>query len=93
MGHFKERLITTITANLIEWRLDGTHSIIGTISESVDEAYEDRERIIFLNVRLIHFPFSANHWPDHFLMVTPTHKYFLLLSKDQISEKNDDSLA
>lgn len=93
MGLYKERLATTITANLLSWRLRGTDAAEGIIYGSYTNEYRDGEKRIFLNVRLTHFRHNEGFWPDHYLMSTYTGSHFMLIAKDQIASDNDTSVA
>lgn len=91
MGLYKERLATTITANLLSWRLRGTDAAEGIIYGSYTSDYRDGTAMIFKNVRLTHFRHNEGFWPDHYLMSTQTGLHFMLIAKDQIA--NDTSVA
>jgi hypothetical protein len=83
MGQFKQRLTTTVSADLINWRLRENGCIEGTIYDSVDKDYYDGERLIFKNTILTHWPYAHGFWPDHFLLETQTGKYFMLKDCDR----------
>lgn len=79
-----ERLATTITAQLIDWKLRENGGVEGTIYESDAPEYKEGEHYIFLNTRMQHWPACEGFWPDHFIMTTQTGRYhFMLKDKDK----------
>jgi hypothetical protein len=90
MGYLSERLATTITASLQQWRLRG-ESVEGMIYQSVNSDFKDGDRYIFMGGRLVHFPYAEGMWPDHYVLINNTGYHFYLASKEQLS--NETSLA
>lgn len=82
MGHYSERLVMTITAELIFWKLRENGAVQGTIYNSTDPEYNDGEDYIFMNTRLTHYPRAEGFWPDHFIMKIHTDKYFILADRE-----------
>lgn len=83
MGFYKNRLTTTVTANLTDWLLSG-NTVEGTIELSTDRDYIDGVRYIFINkVSFEHYDAVEGKWPAHYLLKTNTEKYFICLDKDQ----------
>lgn len=85
MSYYKDRLTTTITASLLEWRLRGNGFIEGKIARSFDVNYRDGDKYI-LNGMLIHYSHNEGFWPDHFILSTNTGCHFYLDSKEQLCE-------
>lgn len=82
MGHWKQRLTTTITAELKSWRLRGP-GVEGTIYNSIDPEYRDGEKFILMNLTLQHYPYAQDFWPDHWVVSTQTGKHFIMVSTEQ----------
>lgn len=83
MGKFKERLTITFSASLVSWLLRENGAVEGTISMSIDPAYRDGERRIFMNTTLKHWPRHEGGWKDHFIMTSQTGLHFKLNDEDR----------
>lgn len=85
MGIYSERLATTITSQLIEWRLRSGDCVEGIIYNCTDRhaPYRDGDKFIFMNARLTHYPHCEGFWSDHFVLSTQTGYHFMLLARDQ----------
>ena len=83
MGHFSERLATTITAQLIQWRLRAGDAVEGTVFLSCDPTYRDGTKMIFKGIKLTHFDYAQDFWPDHYIASTNTGEHFFLAARDQ----------
>lgn len=53
--------------------------------------YKDGENYIFMNTSLVHYPYAAGFWGDHFVMSTNTGHHFFLPANQQVVD--DSSVA
>ncbi len=79
-----ERLATTISAELIEWRLRENGAVEGVIYNSIDRTYRDGDKMLFLNTKLQHWTRADGFWSDHYIMTTETGLHFMLKDKDML---------
>lgn len=85
MGKLKDRLTTTISADMVQWHRLDEHSFIGTIFNSIVEPkFEDNVvmRINFVDVT--HYPELTGHWESHFLGKTIEGHYIRMDIKHQL---------
>ena len=84
MGQFKQRLATTITADLVRWRRVSQYEFIGTVWNSVDQEYVDNHlvRIQFMDV--FHYPNLSRIWDEHYLGKTITGNYIRMERKHEL---------
>lgn len=84
MSYYKDRLTTTISASLVQWRLRENGGVEGMIYDSQIEEYKDGDQMLFLNTKLVHYPRADGFWPDHWIMTNQTGQHFMLAAKDQL---------
>lgn len=67
MGKLKERLTTTISADLVRWRRIEEKEFMGTIYNSIDRSLHDDVliRITFMDVCF--YPTLTGHWEAHYI--------------------------
>ena len=83
MGKLKERLATTITADLVQWHRIG-NEFVGTIFNSIDDRWPDLTRVRMTFVEVQHWPALSQHWNSHFIGKTEQGLYFKMNIEHQI---------
>lgn len=82
MGKLKERLATTITADLVQWvRIENT--VHGTVFNSIDNRWPDGTRIRFEFIEVNFWPDLTGHWKSHFIGKTEEGIFFRMKIEHQ----------
>lgn len=84
MGKFKDRVTTTVTADLVRWRRVSQYEFIGTIYNSIDQQYIDNHlvRISFMSV--CSYPTLTGHWDEHYIGKNIEGSYFRMEAKHEL---------
>lgn len=86
MGKFKERLITLITADLVNWRRTGSSEFLGTVFNSIDTAsnvFVDNNLVRVTFIDVLYYPALTGHWEDHYIGRTLEGKYIRMQTKHE----------
>ena len=86
MGKFKDRVITTISADLITWRRTGSFEFIGTVLNSIEvkgNLLVDNQRVRITFIDVVHYPTLRGHWDEHFIGKTSEGKYIRMQVKHE----------
>lgn len=78
MGKLKDRLTTTITADLVGWRRHSQLMVEGIVDRSIDPEFIDGCNIYITFAEVIHYPELTGHWGEHYICKNFEGLYFRL---------------
>lgn len=91
MGKLKDRVTTTISADLIPWHRNDELAFTGIIHNSIDKELDEGtlSRMRFMEV--FYYPQLNDHWDAHFIGRTLEGKYIRMEIKHQMRTKGPEA--
>lgn len=90
MGKLKDRVTTTISADLIPWHRVTENEFIGMIHSSITRDYDEGQKVRFTFIDVKYYPKLNAHWEDHFIGKTKDELYIRMEIKHQLRAQHRD---